>query len=429
MPETINTELRKRYAAARRAVANTPSRNMPARETYREYRGLIEESRARTNALLARIRANRQRRMGGSLDPIELDTIARQDARINELQARVTDGVTGRTGGFRAHRRGSAGLHSNYRSAFHAWFRTGDASGIRAELQTQSAPDGGFLVPSEMAQEIDRVLTTVSAVRGLATVRQISTNEFQKRINKGGAKSGWVNEIEDRPETDTPVIDQLTFNAMELYAMPEASQTMLEDAELNIESWLAEEVSIEFADQEGLAFVSGDGNGKPRGLLSYPTVDEANFAWGKVGYIASGDANGLSSTDPADALLDLVYALNRKWRQSARWLMNDLSAATVRKIKDGDGNYIWQPSFQQGEPPQLLGYPTEFDDNMPDIASNQFPIAFGDFRRSYLVLDCRGINVLRDPYTNKPFIRFYTTKRVGGGVQDFEAFKLFKIEA
>jgi len=211
--------------------------------------------------------------------------------------------------------------------------------------------------------------------------------------------------------------------------MPEASQTMLEDGSINIESWLAEEVAIEFAEQEGDAFVSGDGDGKPRGLLSYPTVANASFKWGKVGYIASGKADGFADTDPADALIDLIYALNNKWRQSARWLMNDLTAAAIRKFKDGTGEYIWQPSFQQGEPPQLLGYPTEFDDNMPDIAAGKHPIAFADFRRAYLVVDRRGVNVLRDPFTNKPYVRFYTTKRVGGGMQDFEAVKLFKIAA
>ncbi|MFP4538720.1 MAG: phage major capsid protein [Dichotomicrobium sp.] len=426
---TITAELKKRYAAARREVMAARQPAKPARTEYRDYRALVEDSRARTNELLRKIHARRARGMPANPDPVELDTIARQDAEIARLQGRVTNGVMGRYGGHSRHRRGAGGLHSGYRAAFHSWFRSGDTSGIRAELQTQSNPDGGYLVPTEMAQEIDRVLTTVSAVRGLATVRQIGTSEFQKRVSKGGAKSGWVNETQSRETTDTPIIDQLTFNAMELYAMPEASQAMLEDGEINIEQWLAEEVSIEFADQEGDAFVNGDGNGKPRGLLAYPTVANDSFEWGKVGYIASGDASDLPADDPGDVLIDLVYALNRKWRQSATWLMNDLTAAVVRKMKDGEGNYIWQESFQQGEPSRLLGYPAEFDDNMPDIGANAYPFVFGDLRRSYLIVDRRNINVLRDPYTNKPFVRFYTTKRVGGGVQDYEAYKLLKIES
>ena len=324
---------------------------------------------------------------------------------------------------------------AEYSKQFNRFFRKGERAvegdlgelAVKASLQTQSDPDGGYVVPEQMEQGIDRVLATVSAMRSLARVLTISAPLYKKLVNKGGASSGWVGETDSRPETDTPELSALEFPTKELYANPAATQTLLDDSSVDIGSWLSDEVTIEFAEQEGDAFINGDGASEPRGLLGYDTVANASYAWGKLGFVVSGKAGDFADSNPSDNVLDLVYGLRRPYRQNARFLLNDLTASKVRKFKDGDGNYLWQPSAQQGEPARLMGYPVEIDDNMPDVAANKFPIAFGDFQRGYLIVDRVGIRVLRDPYTNKPYVHFYTTKRVGGGVQNFEAIKLFKI--
>lgn len=323
-----------------------------------------------------------------------------------------------------------------YSAAFEKFFRKGDQAeaGLR-ELEVKAAatvnsdPDGGYTVRDEMETAIDRVLGLVSPMRGLATVRQIGGAAYKKLVTTSGVSSGWVGETEGRPGTDTPKLSELAFPAMELYAMPAATQSLLDDSVVNIDQWLADEVSMEFAEQEGDAFINGTGVKQPHGLLSYTKVANASYAWGKIGYVASGSAGAFAASDPADKLIDLVHSLKRGYRQNASWLMNDATVGVIRKFKDGDHQYLWQPSLQVGQPSTFLGYALESDDFMPDIGSNAFPIAFGDFRRAYVIVDRVGTRVLRDPYTNKPYVLFYTTKRVGGGVQNFEAVKLFKTAA
>jgi HK97 family phage major capsid protein len=208
--------------------------------------------------------------------------------------------------------------------------------------------------------------------------------------------------------------------------MPAASQTLLDDSIVNIDEWLAEEVRLAFAEQEGTAFVTGDGTNKPKGFLKYTTVANASWAWEKIGYITTGKSAGFAETDPADKLLDLIYAAKAPYRANGTFLMNRSTVAAVRKLKDGQGNYLWQPSNAPGEAASLMGYPVAESEDMPDIAADAFAIAFGDFARGYLIVDRAGIRVLRDPYSSKPYVLFYTTKRVGGGVQDFDAIKLLK---
>jgi HK97 family phage major capsid protein len=202
----------------------------------------------------------------------------------------------------------------------------------------------------------------------------------------------------------------------------------LNDSFVNLEAWLADEVATEFAEEEGAAFINGNGVNKPRGILGYTAVANASYAWGSLGYIASG-TTGLQTTDAPNQFIDTAYAIKQGYRANATWLMNRTTAGAVRKLKDGDGVLMWQPSSQLGQPATLLGFPVVDDDNMPAVADGAFPIAFGDFRRGYLVVDRAGITLLRDPYTNKPFVMFYLTKRVGGGVQNFEAIKLLKTAA
>lgn len=320
-----------------------------------------------------------------------------------------------------------------YGQAFNKWFRKGDRAvedlgelAVKAKMTTDSDPDGGYLVPTEMDSQIDRVLGTVSAMRQLARVISISTDEFKKLVNMGGAGSGWVGEREDRSETSTPTLRELVFNTAEIYANPAATQKLLDDASVDIAAWLADEVGIEFAEQEGAAFVTGDGVKKPRGFLAYDTVANASYTWGKLGFVISGGAAGFASANPADAIIDLYYALKAGYRNGASFLTSDAVMKDIRKFKDGQGNYLWAPPTGPDMPATILGKPVVTDDNMPALGSNAFPMAFGNFQRGYLIVDRMGVRVLRDPYTNKPYVHFYTTKRVGGGVQNFEAIKLLK---
>ena len=258
----------------------------------------------------------------------------------------------------------------------------------------------------------------------------ISTAEYEKLVNQGGATGGWVGEKESRSETNTPTLAQLKYPAMELYANPAASQKMLDDSRIDVASWLGDEVSIVFAEKEGLAFYSGDGVNKPRGLASYTMIANASYAWGKVGFVTSGVAAALNDSTHSghDAFADLVYSIKQGYRQNARFLMNRATQAAVRKFASLGSEKVplWQPSMQLGQPATILGYPVSDDDNVADIGANQFPVWFGDFKRAYLIVDRAGIRVLRDPYTNKPYVMFYTTKRVGGGIQNFEALKALK---
>jgi len=309
--------------------------------------------------------------------------------------------------------------------------RKGDTSGFDTlEMKSLSeGSDGGYVVPLEIAQTIDRVLAKASPIRGLATVQQISSSTFRKPITSAGAATGWVAETDARTETTAPTISSIEYPAMEIYAMPAATQALLDDAQVNIEQWLANEVQIVFAEQEGAAFISGDGVTAPKGFLSETIVADASWAWTKIGYIASGADGAFAATDPTDALVSLAYAPKSAYRANGTWVMNRKTEAVIRKFKDSNHEYIWQPGSAAGQPPTLLGYPVAEAEDMPDIASNSYSIAFGDFARGYLIVDRVGVRVLRDPYSSKPYVLFYTTKRVGGGVQNFEAIKLMKFAA
>jgi HK97 family phage major capsid protein len=241
-----------------------------------------------------------------------------------------------------------------------------------------------------------------------------------------GPAVGWVAETAARPQTTTATLAELQFPTMELYAMPAATASLLEDAVVDLDQWISSEVEAAFAEQEGAAFISGDGTAKPKGFLSYATVAEANWAWGKIGYTVTGVAGELPATSPSDILIDTVYSLKAGYRQNANWVMNRKTQAAIRKLKDADGNYLWQPPSAVGQRALLMGFPLVEAEDMPDIDDDATPLAFGDFGRGYLVVHRAGVRVLRDPYSAKPYVLFYTTKRVGGGVQDFDAIKLLK---
>jgi HK97 family phage major capsid protein len=269
-------------------------------------------------------------------------------------------------------------------------------------------------------------LKAISPIRAIASVQQVSGSVYKRPFATSGTSTGWVGETGARPQTNTPVLAELSYPTMELYAMPAATQSLLDDSVVNIDEWLAEEVRVAFAEQEGTAFVTGDGINKPKGFLTYTTVANSAWTWGNIGYIASGAAGAFPASDPGDKLIDLVYAVKSPYRANAHFVMNRSTQSVIRKMKDGDGTYLWQPAAAAGEPATLLGYPVAESEDMPSIAADSLSIAFGDWKRGYLVVDRVGIRVLRDPYSSKPYVLFYTTKRVGGGVHDFDAIKLMK---
>ena len=319
------------------------------------------------------------------------------------------------------------------KSAFDRYVRKGDSAALDAlELKAMSAgspADGGYTVPLEIEQTIDRILAKASPLRAISTVRQIGSNVYRKPIATQGAATGWVAETDARVSTAAPVLSAIDYPAMELYAMPAATATLLDDSQVDIEQWLAGEVQIVFAEQEGAAFVSGNGTTQPKGFLSEPVVADASWSWGKLGIIASGADGAFATSNPSDALVNLAYAPKQGYRANGTFVMNRKTESVIRKFKDNVGNYIWQPGAAAGQPPTLFGYPVAEAEDMPDIASGSLSIAFGDFARGYLVVDRVGIRTLRDPYSAKPYVLFYTTKRVGGGVQNFEAIKLMKFSA
>ena len=311
-----------------------------------------------------------------------------------------------------------------YTDAFHAHFRKGE---VQAALNKGADAEGGYLAPVEWDRTITDELVQVSPMRQIAQVQTISTAGFKKLFNNRGTGSGWVGETAARPETTTPEFSPLTFAPGELYANPAATQQMLDDAEINLEQWLAGEVQTEFAYQEGIAHVSGNGTNKPNGFLTYVTgaANAATHPWGAIALTTAAAAAAITP----DEILTLIYSLPGEYTQNARFVMNRATQGVIRKLKDGQDNYIWQPSFQAGQPAQLAGYPVTEMAAMPNVAASAVPIAFGDFRRGYLIVDRTGVRVLRDPYSNKPYVMFYTTRRTGGGVQDPTVIKAIKMAA
>jgi HK97 family phage major capsid protein len=288
--------------------------------------------------------------------------------------------------------------------------------------------DGGYAVPREIDAIIAERLVALSPIRSIAQVVQTGTSGYRKLINTGGISSGWVSETAARPATSTPSFAEIVPPSGELYANPAASQSMLDDAAFDLESWLANEIATEFARAEGVAFVNGTGTAQPSGFLNAPnaTGNDATRPFGTLQYLATGNASTLGTT-PELLLVDLVHSLKPGHRQGAVWVMNSTTLAQVRKIKDATGAFMWQPGLLDGQPDRLLGYPVIEAQAMPDIAANAFPIAFGNFQNGYIIAERRTTTILRDPFTNKPFVNFYATKRIGGQVLDSDAIKLLKV--
>ncbi len=309
-----------------------------------------------------------------------------------------------------------------YKEAFSAYVKRGEEKALQAGVPG----DGGYVVPGEVETEITRLMTHISPIRAIAGVRQVSGSVYKRPITVAGPQTGWVGETAARPTTDSQTLAELSYPTTELYAMPAATTAFLDDAAVDVGQWIADEVNAAFAAQETTAFVSGDGNNKPSGFLNGSKVAEASWSWGNLGYLATGVSGALPASNASDVLIDLVYALKAGYRQNANWVMNRKTQGALRKLKDADGNYLWQPAAAADGRASFMGFPLVEAEDMPNISANSFSLAFGDFRRGYLIVDRQGVSVLRDPFSSKPYVLFYTTKRVGGGIADYDAIKLLK---
>jgi HK97 family phage major capsid protein len=309
-----------------------------------------------------------------------------------------------------------------YKDAFSAYVKRGEEKALSVGV----GADGGYVVPAETETEIIRLMNAVSPIRAIAGVRQVSGSVYKRPISVTGPAVGWVGEAAARPTTASQTLAELSYPTMELYAMPAATSAFLDDAAVDVGQWIADEVNAAFAAQETTAFVSGDGVNKPKGFLTATAVTEASWSWGNLGYVATGVSGALPASNASDVLIDLVYALKAGYRQNASWVMNRKVQGTLRKLKDADGNYLWQPAATADGKARFMGFDLVEAEDMPNIGADATPIAFGDFRRGYLIVDRQGVSVLRDPFSSKPYVLFYTTKRVGGGIADYDAIKLLK---
>ena len=326
-----------------------------------------------------------------------------------------------------------AELDAPHQKAFGAYLRSGDDDGLRGlvlegkALSSAVAADGGYLVDPQTADTIRSMLLSTSSLRAIGNVVQIDATSFDVLIDRSEVGSGWATEVAATTETATPLIERISIKLHELSAMPKASQRLLDDSAFDVEGWLAGKIATRFIRAEASAFINGDGIDKPKGILLPAKVANAVWVWGQLGYIPTGAASDFAATNPIDCLINLVYALSADYRANATFVMNSKTAGAVRKIKDTEGRFMWSDGLSVMAPATLMGYRVLIAEDMPDIAANSHPIAFGDFSAGYTIAERPDLRILRDPFSAKPNVLFYASKRVGGDVTDFAAIKLLKI--
>ena len=371
--------------------------------------------------------ALRQKADKGAVDSLTEAKVARLDDEIERLR----EGLDRTRASLNRPERGTpaetrAEPHaSEHKAALGAYLRKGDESGLayieKKALSVDSDAEGGYLVTPQMSETIVSTIFETSPVRAVAAVETISSDSLEMLVDKDEAAAGWVTEAETRAETDAPDLAKVVIPAHEIYAEPRATQKLVDDSSIDLEAWLAAKVAAKFARMEAAAFVNGTGVGQPRGFLTYA----AGTSWGEIEQVNSGSAGAVA----ADGLLDLQHSLKEGYAAHAVWLVNRLILRDIRKLKDADNQYLWQPGLQIGGQDTLLGRPIHSATDMPVAAADSLSVAYGDFHAGYQIVDRIGVRVLRDPFTAKPFVKFYTTKRVGGDVVNFEAIKLQKLAA
>ncbi|MFK5997360.1 MAG: phage major capsid protein [Rhodobacterales bacterium] len=326
----------------------------------------------------------------------------------------------------------AAAVEAPHQKAFAAYLRSGDDDGMRAlelegkAMSTAVAADGGYLVDPVTSERISSVLYSSASIRSIANVVAIEATAYDVLVDTTDIGAGWATEGTASVETTTPQVERISIPLHELSALPKASQRLLDDSAFDVEGWLAERIADKFSRAEGNAFVSGDGVDKPKGFLTYPSAANDIAIWGEIGHVLTGVDGDFAALNPSDVIVDLVYALGARYRANATFVMNSKTAGTVRKMKDADGRFLWSDGLAAGEPARLMGYPVLVSEDMPDIASWAPAIAFGDFNAGYTVAERPDLRILRDPFSAKPNVLFYATKRVGGDVSDFNAIKLLK---
>jgi HK97 family phage major capsid protein len=366
-------------------------------------------------------------------DVLEQDKLDRMDQALTQIKARI-DALS------KAHQRPALGtvavrssIDAEHKAAFvDGYIRRGALDGLQSKALSGATPgDGGVAVPQQIDALIERRLRDISPIRSIAQVVQVGSSGYRKLVASSGVTSGWVAETAARPETATNTFNEIVPPSGDLYANPAATQAMLDDAVFDAENWLAEEIARDFAQKEGAAFVTGTGVARPKGFLTYATATTADAAraFGTLQYVATGTAGAFPATNPADRLIDLIHTLRPAYRQGAVFVMNSKTLSQVRKFKTTDGAFLWQPGLQAGQPASLLGYSVIEAEDMPDVAADSLSIAFGNFNAGYVIADRMGTRILRDPYSNKPYVNFYATKRTGGAVTNSEAIKLLKFSA
>lgn len=355
---------------------------------------------------------------------LQADKITELESEIETLKGRVIAAQRPALEGAKG------GAVDPARAAFvDSYLRQGKETGVELKsFSGATGASGGFAVPREIDAMIEATLKTISPVRRVANVVRTGSSGYRKLVTTGGVASGWAAETAARPETASPTFNEIVPSWGELYANPTASQAMLDDAQFDVETWLSGEIAMEFAKAEGAAFVSGNGTARPKGFLTYTATSEndAIRAFGSLQYIPSGAAGAFLSSNPQDKLVDLVQSLKAPYRQGAVFMMNSATLARIRKFKTADGAFLWQPSLIAEQPATLLGYPVIEAEDMPDVATDSLSIAFGNFNAGYVIAERNETSILRDPFSNKPFVSFYAVKRLGGAVTNSEAIKLMK---
>ena len=348
-----------------------------------------------------------------------------QEERLTMLQAKTM--TYGRPGLSTA-----VDMEEPHKKAFNAYLRHGDDEGLRSlmlegkALSTAVPGDGGFLVDPRTADTVKSMLVATGSIRSIASVVTVDATSFDVLIDRSDVGTGWVTETGSVSETATPLIERISIRLHQLAAMPKASQRLLDDSAFDVEGWLAEKIASRFIRSESAAFVNGDGVDKPKGFLLPAKVANSTWTWGSLGYVASGAAADFPTTNAVDCIVNLVYALAAPYRANATFVMNSKTAGAVRKMKDADGRFMWADGLAVAEPPRLMGYPVLICEDMPDIAANAHAIAFGDFAAGYTIAERTDLRILRDPFSAKPHVLFYATKRVGGDISDYAAIKLLK---
>jgi HK97 family phage major capsid protein len=365
----------------------------------------------------------------GMADPLQLDQLGRinhaldyHKQRLDQIETAIQRPGSGE-GGYQP-KMGS--YEHEYKQAFCNYLRKGLDAGLEA-LQTKALSvgtdaDGGYLVTPAMASRIVKLVQETTPLRRLASVESISTDSLEIIEDVDAAAAGWTTETGAVSDTNTPQIGKNTISVHEMYAQPKATQKLIDDSAIDIEAWVAEKVGDIFSRLESTSFISGNGTSQPKGILTYA----AGTNWGQIEQINSGSAGAVT----ADGLIRLYYSLKEEYASRSTFLMHRSVAQSIRLLKEsGTNQYLWQPGLAAGTPDTLLGAPVEYSNDMPVAANNALAVALADFRSAYMIVDRMGIRILRDPYTDKPFVKFYTTKRVGGAVVNFTAIKLQKLSA